>query len=481
MYFIHRAIEYVKKQRTKTLLLFVLFFIIANIAMAGLSVYRASDVAKQNIRTEIGATVVYSVDSVKFTTDIKSGLLDYETDASTLAGVPLLKNVQLLSNQEYVQSVDMIVHLEVTNDLLEQYIYIPTTTSTGTGQGKTNPDLETGDYSLKTYSSLIPTDFSNGNATLVEGRFANDTEIANLSNVILIERTFATNNQLTIGDTVELAEFNGLEPSMIPFSIIGIYSSNVVLDDRIARSMSPALLPQNQFFIPFNAIENIMSNPLTEESLLSGAVFELKDPTFISEFKTFASENIDLKYGLLDANDALYNQLSGPVESLGNLSGMMVIIVMIAGALILGLITALTVNQRKYEIGMLLAIGESKVKIISQFIVEVTLIAIVAFGLSVFTGIQAGKIISESVSMQPTAATSTTQTQGGRGNPSRFTQPVISNPTVDVEDVKINVELDGLSILLLLGSGMMISIVSVIIPALYVTRYNPKQILNNIG
>jgi ABC-type antimicrobial peptide transport system permease subunit len=83
--------------------------------------------------------------------------------------------------------------------------------------------------------------------------------------------------------------------------------------------------------------------------------------------------------------------------------------------------------------------------------------------------------------MQPTAATSTTQTQGGRGNPSRFTQPVISNPTVDVEDVKINVELDGLSILLLLGSGMMISIVSVIIPALYVTRYNPKQILNNIG
>ncbi|MBV1709664.1 MAG: ABC transporter permease, partial [Erysipelothrix sp.] len=237
-----------------------------------------------------------------------------------------------------------------------------------------------------------------------------------------------------------------------------------------------------QFFIPFDSIENIMSTPISENLLLAGAVFELEDPTYINAFKTFASEQIDLKYGLLDANDALYNQLSGPIDSLGNLSGMMVIIVMIAGALILGLITALTVNQRKYEIGMLLAIGESKLKIISQFIVEVAVIAIIAFGLSVFTGIQAGKMISESVSMQPsTAVVSTTSTQGGRGNSSKYTQPVLSNPTMDIEDVEINIELDGMSILLLLGSGLLISIISVIIPALYVTRYNPKQILNNIG
>jgi hypothetical protein len=170
MYFILRAIEYIKKQKAKTILLFVLFFIIANIAMAGLSVYRASEVAKQNIRTEIGANVVYSIDSVKLTTDVKSGLIEYETDASTLAGVPLLKNVQLLVNLDYVKSVDMILHLEVVNELLEQYIYIPTTTQTG--QGKVNPTAETGDFSLKTYSSLIPTDFSNNNATLVEGRYA---------------------------------------------------------------------------------------------------------------------------------------------------------------------------------------------------------------------------------------------------------------------------------------------------------------------
>jgi putative ABC transport system permease protein len=309
-----------------------------------------------------------------------------------------------------------------------------------------------------------------------------ETEISSASNVILVEKTFADNNQLKLGDTVELTEFNATDSSPISFTIIGIYKSNVVLDDRIARTMSPALLPQNQFFIHFDAIENIMSTPVSDDMLLAGAVFELEDPTYISAFKVFAAEKIDLEYGLLDANDTLYNQLSGPIDSLGNLSGMMVIIVMIAGALILGLITALTVNQRKYEIGMLLAIGESKLKIISQFIVEVAVIAVIAFGLSVFTGIQAGKMISESVSMQPsTAVVSTTGTQSGRGSSSKYTQPVMTNPSMNIDDVEINIELDGMSILLLLGSGLLISIVSVIIPALYVTRYNPKQILNNIG
>ncbi|PKM90087.1 MAG: hypothetical protein CVU85_01335 [Firmicutes bacterium HGW-Firmicutes-10] len=480
MYFVTRALEYIKKQKARSILLFVLFFIIANIAMAGLSVYRASEVAKQNIRSEIGASVIYSIDSVKIATDVKSGLIQYETDPSTLVGVPLLKNVQLLMNQDYVKSVDMIIHLEVVNEMLEQYIYIPTTTSTG--QGKAVPATDSGDFSLKTYSSPIPTDFSNNNATLIEGRFANETEISGASNVIIVEKTFAENNQLKLGDNVELTEFNGTDSSLVSFSIIGIYTSNIVLDDRVARTMSPALLPQNQFFIHLDAIENIMSTPISDDLLLAGAVFELKDPTYISTFKNFAAEEINLKYGLLDANDALYNQLSGPIDSLGDLSGMMVIIVMIAGALILGLITALTVNQRKYEIGMLLAIGESKIKIISQFIVEVAVIAVIAFGLSVFTGVQAGKMISQSVSVQPTTTSiSNTGTQGGRGNPSRFTQPVVSNTTVNIEDTKISVELDGLSILILLGSGLLISVVSVIIPALYVTRYNPKQILNNIG
>ena len=65
---------------------------------------------------------------------------------------------------------------------------------------------------------------------------------------------------------------------------------------------------------------------------------------------------------------------------------MFVWIVVIAGSAILCLILALTIRNRYYEIGVLLSLGQSKVKIIAQQLIEVGLIAVVAFVISLGTG-----------------------------------------------------------------------------------------------
>ncbi len=44
-----------------------------------------------------------------------------------------------------------------------------------------------------------------------------------------------------------------------------------------------------------------------------------------------------------------------------------VLIVAIAGAIILALIVMLMVRERRFEIGVLMSLGESKLKIIGQF------------------------------------------------------------------------------------------------------------------
>jgi putative ABC transport system permease protein len=210
--------------------------------------------------------------------------------------------------------------------------------------------------------------------------------------------------------------------------------------------------------------------------MLSSAVIKLKDPANLTVFKAEAAKKVTLTYGTLDANDRLYNQLAGPIESLGSVSTTLVWIVAIAGASILALITALTVNQRKNEIGILLAVGESKQRIIAQFIVEVAAIAVIAFTLSVFTGTYVGKYIST----QTLANYSTSQTTNqfgprmpGSGFPNQ-TNTNLKTPTVDVS-------LNGIVLIELFASGLLITIVSVMIPALYVTRFNPKQILTNNG
>ncbi|MCI8298945.1 MAG: ABC transporter permease [Lachnospiraceae bacterium] len=61
---------------------------------------------------------------------------------------------------------------------------------------------------------------------------------------------------------------------------------------------------------------------------------------------------------------------------------------------ILILILSMWIKQRRYETGILLSIGITKGKIVFQYIVEVLLIAVVAFGLSYFTS----GLISQGVS-----------------------------------------------------------------------------------
>ena len=151
----------------------------------------------------------------------------------------------------------------------------------------------------------------------------------------------------------------------------------------------------------------------------------------------------------------------------------------IAGASILSLITALTINQRKNEIGILLAIGESKMKIVSQFIVEVVTIAIIAFTLSIFSGIKIGSVISEQT-LASFASNDTTETveYGGGGGGGKNSSTV---SVEDIEPVSVDVSFSALVLVEFFAAGILLSVISVAIPALYVTRFNPKQILTNNG
>jgi putative ABC transport system permease protein len=200
-----------------------------------------------------------------------------------------------------------------------------------------------------------------------------------------------------------------------------------------------------------------------------------------------ANESINMVYGTLDANDALYNSLVGSIDSLGQISNVLVIVVIIAGLGILGLINALTINERREEIGILLAIGESKLKIIGQFIVEIALISLIAFSLSAVTGSIIGKRVTDSLldsdmitnNLELGSGQLTTNEQGGKNNRvagGGFNQ---MNPMMNVEPVEFDVSLSFGVLLQIYGLGLMLAITSTMIPALHVMRYNPKQILSN--
>jgi len=484
MYLFTRAFAYIRKQKAKTFLLLILFFVIGNIVLAGLSVQYAASAAETLTRQEIGTDITYTLNNQQVRSDEQKGVLETTVDTSTLSGAPTYANLQKIVDSSYVATYDAIATYEVTSDTLTPYTYVSTgTTTTTTDPGGNRPGdfvpgsyTSAGDFSFKTFTSVSPTDFTSETSTLTSGRLATQAEIDSGALVAIIEKTMADNNSLKVGDTIELTPtMTGFTTKAVTFTIIGIYTTSSTIDDRMARMIGSSLLPQNQIYTPFLSLKTIgYTDTQINNTVLSSGVIKLVDPENLTLFKAEAATKVTLTYGTLDANDRLYNQLAGPIESLGSVSKTLVWIVAAAGAAILALITALTVNQRKNEIGILLAVGESKLRIIGQFVVEVAAIAVIAFTLSVFTGTYVGKYIST----QTLANYTTTQnTPDGIRIPGQggFNQTTnLKTPTVDVS-------LNGIVLIELFASGLLITIVSVMIPALYVTRFNPKQILTNNG
>ena len=485
MYLFNRAFAYIKKQKAKTILLLVLFFIIANIVLAGLSIQSATETAKVLTRQEIGADVIYTFNTSKLTTDFKSGVIDATVDRSTLEGAPLYGNFIKLLDSDMIQSYDAVSNYEVTTEVLTPYVYVSSTststTGTGSGQGAgkliTGTYESSGDLSLRTFTRTEPSDFVDGTSSLLQGRYATQSEIDEGAYVVLIEKTLADLNQIKLGDSLSLTPtVEAYNTSTLTYEVIGIYQTNEIIDDRSASMVGSSLLAQNRLYTPFTTLSAMgyTDNELSQV-LLDKAVITLDDPLNVDAYLASIEGEINLVYGSISANDAVYEQLAGPIDTLGQMSTVLVWIVVIAGAAILSLITALTINQRRNEIGILLAIGESKTKIVSQFIVEVLTIAIIAFTLSTFSGLKIGQMISETTLSTFLTPEQTEVVPTGVGR--RASTVSIE----DIEPVELNVKFDPIVLIQFFGAGLLISIISVAIPALYVTRFNPKQILTNNG
>jgi len=175
--------------------------------------------------------------------------------------------------------------------------------------------------------------------------------------------------------------------------------------------------------------------------------------------------------------------------SLGNASrsaGLLVLLVSIAGAAILALMLVLWVKERMYETGVLLSIGENKLKVVGQYVTEVLCVAIVAFTVSIFSGQYVSQAVGDVLLDAQSSSPQTGQTLvvdgagpgmftrgdgapaglGGRGAQAYY-QPVDS----------IDVSVGTRSVLKLFGAGLLIVLAASAVPALSVMRFNPKTIL----
>ncbi|MEW9502179.1 ABC transporter permease [Jeotgalibacillus marinus] len=479
MNFIKRALLSVKERKGKSLLQIFIFTVICVLVLSGLAIQSAAEKSSELARESLGADITLQIDRQAMMENIRESggsPQDMET------GVPL-SEAEKIASLDYLKGYNFFTsEVALAND----FEAISTGDDTEETEGNGNPfsgndRMVQGDVSLRgvLYSDSSAS-FMSGDSVLEDGEHITEEDLD--ENVAMIEKNLAELNNLEVGDTLTLG--SAVEENSLEVEIIGIYSTTETLDTGGFGGQNIAADPYNRIYVPYTASSKLSSSEETSEPMLESAIYYIQDPSKIDEFKEEAKAisalNFDGEY-LLSADDQAYQQMMGPIENVASFSNNVVYLVAIAGAIILGLIVMMAIRERKYEMGVLLAIGEQKWKLIGQFVAEILIVAILALGIASVSGqMVAGAIGDQLLEQQLTQEQElTTQPEsfGGRfsgGRPGSSTnQPVDGVEAIDELEIKITPQDFGLLAVI----GMLIALISTLIPSLSVLRLQPKTIL----
>lgn len=297
---------------------------------------------------------------------------------------------------------------------------------------------------------LLP--FSYGSTKITTGRGITPKDAGR--NVAVIEQRLANKNRLAVGDTVQVRSADGKRTAAL--TVIGVFRDPM----RDAPGWTPPHeLPGNAMYVPAATVRHLgTGSPTVRE-----AVYRIGSPGHAKDLHAQAERVLGAGSFDFRVNDKAYKDQVRPIQQVGTFAGLIVWVIALAGALILGLIVTLQIRERRAELGVLLAMGEKKWKLIAQHAVEVTAVALPAVALAALGGHLAGQSAGDAFlggqDDQPAARTGAPRTE-------------IAPPTVEVDPAAVGK---------VAGTGLGISLVSTVIPGIGILRLHPRSILTDAG
>ena len=246
-----------------------------------------------------------------------------------------------------------------------------------------------GDFTIVGYSSYnAMSAFISGTASILEGGSIFDADSNALECVISEE--LAIYNSLSVGDTVTVTN-SSVEDETFTLTVCGIYTSTA--NNNFSSSMFGAGMdPANQIYMSAPALQALLDTA-TEDSLGSTL-----DATYVfaesADYYAFEEEvrtlGLDESYTVSSSDISSFENSLTPLTTLGTIAGGFLLVILIIGAVILVVLNIFNVRERKYEVGVLTAMGMKKRKVAAQFICEILIVTM----LSVIIGAGIGAVCS---------------------------------------------------------------------------------------
>ena len=360
---IKNAIAYITRKRNRTLIIFIILTIVLSCLYSCLTIMKSSNEIEKTLYESSNSSIsitkkdgkYFNVNQFKDIEKIK----EVEKIIIQYDGLAKLKDAKVVSGEQRINREDLsdefknVVSFEATNNTKRNIL------------------------------------FSSRVFTIKEGKNIEEND----KNSIIVHEEFAKQNNLKLGDEVNLELLDIEESGKIKshkFKIIGIFSGK---KQETYTGLSSDF-SENMVFVDYSTSQEILNksenNKIANKILMYSGSAESTDLALnkLKEFKIDES-----KYFVEKDSNAFEESLES-VSGIKHMIKIMTYSIMLGGIIVLSLILILWLRERIYEIGIFLSIGTSKIQIIMQFIFELLFISIPSIISSLFLGNVLIKVIA---------------------------------------------------------------------------------------
>mgnify|MGYP004700582605 CR=1 FL=1 len=484
MNFVKRAWLNLRFKKGRTALLILVTSAIMLFVLAGLLIKSAATTATQQAKDSVGATLTLSANrdaafkKMRSSTSTTSGKPSMPKLTTSPVKLSTAKQIAALSG---VSSYSATVSTSANAKGFDAIETSSSSSSFGGGKMPGGTSSSSGDITVSGVTSTASnSNFSEGTYTITTGRGLKASD-ANTKNVV-IETSLAKSNSLKVGSTIKLKATTGSK-STYTLKVVGIYKAK----SSATASMGPGQSdPANTVFTGTTFANTLKGSKYAGTA--DSVAFNVSTPSKVSSVKAQAKKLINTSKYSINSDDASYQMVKASMKSVTGFANKIVWLVVIAGTIILALIVILMIRERRYEIGVLLSLGESRMKIIAQFFVELLVVLVIGVGVAGVGGKFVGdKLAQQIVSTQTTTTSSTSQmggmpggsgnSQGGAPGGQAMGNKSQTMATQQQKQTKLSTQVTPQAILLLIGVGLVIIFIAILVGAGGILRLQPKKVL----
>ena len=486
MSFIKRAFLYVVRKWRQSMIVFLVLLVVCTSALTGLAILKASDTAAANLRKQFGGIFSLEIDMSNPANMQSAGSTDryagsyYSGD--TIDNEVIDEVLKTPGIADYSANIEVVANLKSDDgqyyNLVEnkQNYYSSALAHVAPIQGWTS--LQQCSY------------FANGILEITQGEMFS----GGASGQAVISRELADLNGLSVGDHITLEinrDVTGIdfpaETQECVFEIAGIF--DILKEQRIDQYTGPRQMLQNWVFVDSRTLLPYLNEQLKsigmEPNGYEKVTFSIEDPAEMDMIIKSVQNNHAINWDCfkIEFDNASYQSAENALEGMNHSIRIMIVMIVLAGVAILVLLLSIWAKFRIRETGAMLALGESKVIILAQRMIEIALIAALAFGLSCpVSGIAANsvgnKLLAQANEQITTEARSNTVQAGMPVTSEDFDlSPVFAAPKVE----ELTVTVTGDVFAAVYGLGLLIALLSVCAASVPIMRMKPNEILSKMS